>query len=499
MNVREWSTGHRHTTPRNTKVKRPRQHHVPPLKPSRTGKALASRAAETNPNLLLDPIIGPLMMAQPDIAEYLISRSPSHALAQLGSGSPYKISKRQSGRHRSSNPRQRKRQRSKSSSVSQTASTTRSSTRKTTRTKTSSKKVLSPGIDRLKQLHGGGNGRVTLEHTELDSNQAHANGGAEFRVVQAILKREHLIREMQRIVSTSNTRPYFATDAVYMLLDLRAMSVDCIEGIAEWRRPHSKIFDFMWEGENYLLKMYRDTSFLRVCRPLGLCMSLPGIANNPLLDFDEAAVERAEKEYNSSWAGLCRRETQQTLDYDPAALVAEKQQEKNARSMRSLKPPVMLVHAQHIVKDEFRRLGLTHDCVNGKLVKTEVWLQLNEDKKEEKRRHRMTLKRLEFELFKKRQTVRDRKGFESLEEERKTMTEEEWKKKRVREKKEESDLKLKHPEKEDTESYTFRRTLLLKPNDREFFFPLLFFFFPLYFFSFFFFRFLLYLFLSFRC
>jgi hypothetical protein len=295
--------------------------------------------------------------------------------------------------------------------------------------------------------------------------------------VQAILKREHLIREMQRIVSTSNTRPYFATDVVYMLLDLRAMSVDCIEGIAEWRRPHSKIFDFIWEGENYLLKMYRDTSFLRVCRPLGLCLSLPGIANNPLLDFDEAAIERAEKEYNSSWAGLCRRDSQQTLDYDPAASVAEKQESGRGGHLRSLKPPVMLVHAQFVVEDELRRLGLIHDRVNGKLVKTEEWLQLADDKKEEKRRHRLTLRRLEFELLKRRQAERDRKGFESVEEEKKTMTESEWKKKTDREKREKKDLILKHPEKENTESYAFRRNLLLKPKDREcFFFPFFLFF-----------------------
>ena len=75
-------------------------------------------------------------------------------------------------------------------------------------------------------------------------------------------------------------------------------------------------------------------------------------------------------------------------------------------------------------------------------------------------------RRLEFELLKKRQNERDRKGFETEEDEKKSMSEKEWLTKKRKEKKEEMDASKKHPTKKNTESYIFQRNLLLKPKDR---------------------------------
>ena len=75
-----------------------------------------------------------------------------------------------------------------------------------------------------------------------------------------------------------------------------------------------------------------------------------------------------------------------------------------------LKMPVMLIHAKHLVEDELKRLGLTHDRVNSKLVPTKDYVQNLNDVRETKRRERLTLRKLQFELLKKRQNVRDRKG-----------------------------------------------------------------------------------------
>ena len=204
-----------------------------------------------------------------------------------------------------------------------------------------------------------------------------------------VLKREHLIKELQRIVSTSSTRPYFATDIIYMLLDLRALSVQCIESIAEWRRPHSKMFNFIWEGDNYLLKMYKDTSFLKVCRPLGLCLSLPGIHNNPFLEFDDQVINRAEIEYESSWAKYCRKDPKQTINYDPEQVKLE-QKQNGTDHMTRVQIPVMLVHAKHVIEDELHRLHLTHDRIHCKLIPTEEYNTNMAEKLEEQRRERLT-------------------------------------------------------------------------------------------------------------
>ena len=278
------------------------------------------------PHLLLDPLIGPLLMAKPDEAEYLLSRHPSYALASLGAGSPYTQSNNKSNKRRRHSKKQqhgrnphRRRTNSQLAQLKPLAPLHSQSA-------PSLSKPTTKKLSRLKSLHGGGNGKVTLTHSELDSNQTFGGGGAEFRVVSCILKREHALQELQRKVSSSNTRPYFATDIIYLLFDLRALAVECIESIAEWRKPHSKTFEFLWEGENYMTKMFKDASFLKVCRPLGLCLSLPGLANNPLLDFEESCIHKAISEYglNTAWANALRRDPTLTIDYDPVELEREK-------------------------------------------------------------------------------------------------------------------------------------------------------------------------------
>lgn len=257
-------------------------------------------------------------MAKPDEAEYLLSRNPSMAMKR---GSPYTQPKKSKRRRRSKRKYNHNRTNHRTNPHQKLKPLSHHS-KSAPLLHQSSSPNAKQGIARLKSLHGGGNGKITITHGELDSNQTYGGGGAEFRVVQCILKREHQLRELQRKVSSSNTRPYFATDIIYMLLDLRTMAVDCIESIAEWRRPHSKTFDFCWEGQNYFKKMYQDSSFLKVCRPLGVCLGLPGIANNPLMEFDTASVNKAMSEYglHKTWANALRINPTGSIDYDPVAL-----------------------------------------------------------------------------------------------------------------------------------------------------------------------------------
>ena len=127
----------------------------------------------------------------------------------------------------------------------------------------------------------------------------------------------------------------------------------------------------------------------------------------------------------------------------------------------------MFTHAKHIVEDELRRLQFTHDVVNSKLVPTADFVKNLHDAQEIKKRERMTLRKLQFELLKRRQAVRDRKGFESEQEEQQSMSPEEWSKKKRKENKEDQELLNKNKPKQDEASFSYRRNLLLKPKTRE--------------------------------
>jgi hypothetical protein len=461
--VREFRSGHR-VSKKYQRSNRKRRRNLPSLNKSHSQQSILQQQMHNSRNnsnhsnslgsrnnsstLLLDPLVGPLMMAKADEAEYLLSRNPSKAM--LSPYTPYTTSKNTNHRNHRNKLRKHKCNRQHLIPL------------KHSKSAPPSKK----GIARLKTLHGGGDGKVTVSHDELDSNQING-GGAEFRVVQNILKREHALRELQRMVSSSNTRPYFATDVIYLLLDLRKMAVDVIESINNWRKPHSKIFDFQWEGQNYLVKMFQDSSFLKVCRPLGLIFSLPGLANNPLLEFDDASINKAMNKYQlpKNFVNALKTDKSKTIDYDPIDLEKEKKQ-PNILSTK-LKLPVMYAHAKHIIEDELKRLSLTHDIINSKLIPTKEYLQYIKDMQVLRKRERMTLKREQFEVLKKRQNVRDRKGFETEEDEKQSMSIEEWKIKKLKETKEDLAVINRNKPKEDENSYSYRRNLLLKPKTRD--------------------------------
>lgn len=410
--IREWDSGHRHQmkspvarhkqkTQRNYHRRRREGGGAPPrLKP------LAS--SKSDPNMLLDPMVGPLLMAKPAEAEFLLSRN-------LETGSPY-ISHSKKKR-RNSQVRDGKRGRRKRKGKPGSAQVAASAATEVAKAHSKRRRQLPPlntgsndvgfrTTGRQRQLFAESKGGVTVSNQLLNSN-----GNAEFRVVQAILKREHVLSELERLVSSSSVRPYFATDALYLMLDLRSLAVNCIEAIMEWRKPHAKVFEFLWEGKNYMLKLFSDTKFLRVCRPLGLLLGLPGIWNNPLLEFGRKEVEAATSKFKSPVAFLLDVDVKPSLDYDVVA--AEKEKKNNGDSnqhIRRVTPPVMLSHAKHCLHSELTRLGLAHDRDNGKLITIEELKQINQKKAEVAQRARLSDRRKEFERLKRAQAKRDRRG-----------------------------------------------------------------------------------------
>ena len=178
MITREWNTGHRKsTTDKHIQRKRKRPRNIPPINNNQSNhpqkqRPLASKASKSH---LLDPMLGPLLMASPDEAEYLLSRHPSTALSPYQIPKTKKYSRRRNKLSKTSGSKRRlNKQRSNSNKNKNLPPLSHSlSVPTTSKDKT----------ERLKTLHGGGDGKVTHTHTELDSNN-YGDGGAEFRVIQ---------------------------------------------------------------------------------------------------------------------------------------------------------------------------------------------------------------------------------------------------------------------------------------------------------------------------
>ena len=179
MITREWNTGHRKsTTDKHIQRKRKRPRNIPPINNNQSNhpqkqRPLASKASKSH---LLDPMLGPLLMASPDEAEYLLSRHPSTALSPYQIPKTKKYSRRRNKLSKTSGSSKRRlnKQRSNSNKNKNLPPLSHSlSVPTTSKDKT----------ERLKTLHGGGDGKVTHTHTELDSNN-YGDGGAEFRVIQ---------------------------------------------------------------------------------------------------------------------------------------------------------------------------------------------------------------------------------------------------------------------------------------------------------------------------
>lgn len=125
----------------------------------------------------------------------------------------------------------------------------------------------------------------TIIVREIESLKADKNPAQ--MAIRAIKAREHSLNELKdfanTIVNASNTIKH---NSVESLLNLRMLSIHVVECIQTWRKTLHDIspesipdnIKFVWEKENYLLKMQNDTKFL-VNTPMGIFIDF--VPNDP--------------------------------------------------------------------------------------------------------------------------------------------------------------------------------------------------------------------------
>ncbi|OMJ71128.1 hypothetical protein SteCoe_30739 [Stentor coeruleus] len=125
----------------------------------------------------------------------------------------------------------------------------------------------------------------TIIVREIESLKADKNSSQ--MAIRAIKAREHSLNELKDFANTIiNPSNVIKHSSVESLLNLRMLSIHVVECIQTWRKnlhdisPESipENIKFIWENENYLLKMQNDTKFL-VNTPMGIFIDF--VPNDP--------------------------------------------------------------------------------------------------------------------------------------------------------------------------------------------------------------------------
>lgn len=81
-------------------------------------------------------------------------------------------------------------------------------------------------------------------------------------ILHKIIVRENLISEIKRLIQHHNDIDAARSEVSELVKAVRFESLDIVEDISMWKRNQGFSRDFLYRGENYLMKMYSDLDFL---------------------------------------------------------------------------------------------------------------------------------------------------------------------------------------------------------------------------------------------
>lgn len=85
---------------------------------------------------------------------------------------------------------------------------------------------------------------------------------AEVEILQKIIVRENFITELKKLVKYQFDIDSIISEVAELVKVIRNQTVEIIEDIYEWKNSHSTMSQFLYRGENYLMKISTDMAFL---------------------------------------------------------------------------------------------------------------------------------------------------------------------------------------------------------------------------------------------
>lgn len=124
----------------------------------------------------------------------------------------------------------------------------------------------------------------------------------EFEVMKAILLRENYIQRLQKKLNEIKTKNSSIDLSVIGIIDvLRECSIEVVEVIKTWEQTQVEypiVKPYLWNGQNYLLKITNDLYFLEDCPQVMDWLGFSPI-NNPFLIPPDVLVPELQLDNNA--------------------------------------------------------------------------------------------------------------------------------------------------------------------------------------------------------
>ena len=98
-----------------------------------------------------------------------------------------------------------------------------------------------------------------IERSEMPPNPSNIPDAT---ILHKIVVRENLINEIKRLIRHQNDIDAARSEVSELVKAIRYQSLDIVDEISQWKSNQTFSRDFLYRGENYLVKMYSDLNFL---------------------------------------------------------------------------------------------------------------------------------------------------------------------------------------------------------------------------------------------
>jgi hypothetical protein len=147
----------------------------------------------------------------------------------------------------------------------------------------------------------------TLREKALASAAVREESLTEVEILQKIIVRENLLNELQKLLQFQVDLEGVMSEVDELLRAIRFQTLEVIEEIAAWKSDCKAPRQFLYRGQNYLLKLFSDTSFLDEYDDLGEHYGFY-FTGNPLFYDGVVAHQQQENSLTHDSNGSARRD-----------------------------------------------------------------------------------------------------------------------------------------------------------------------------------------------
>jgi len=98
--------------------------------------------------------------------------------------------------------------------------------------------------------------------TEVSQRQVEDTNMAEVEILQKVIIRENILAELHKLILNQNDMGNILNEIIELVKAIRFQTVDIMEDVEAWQHIQRVPKPFLYRGQNYVVKLYYDMSFL---------------------------------------------------------------------------------------------------------------------------------------------------------------------------------------------------------------------------------------------